>query len=96
MVSVTKAFCLVENVENISLSMYVECNCEIFRSVVFLQSSEYRRRSHRYNYFCCILARKETNLKQVKRSHNPEWIVLDRVCHVFVEQLDGINYHNPM
>lgn len=82
MVSVTKAFCLAENVENISLSICVECNREIFCSIVFLQSSEYRRRLHRYTYFCCFLARKETNIKPVKRSHNPKWIALDRVCHV--------------
>lgn len=72
-VSVTKAFCLMENVENISLSIHVECNCEIlsFRSpfaIVGVSTTI----AARYTYFCCILAREETNLKQVKRSYNPE------------------------
>lgn len=58
MVSVTKAFRLVKKVENISLSICVEyILAKSFRSVVFLQSSEYQRRLHRYIHIFAVSLR---------------------------------------
>lgn len=47
-----------------------------YRSVVLAIIGVSTTIASRYIYFCCILAREETNLKQVKRSHDPvDWIV---------------------